>query len=268
MSGKDLLIELFKKYSSCTSYHDSGELKTSVIFWGDISFETFFSAPSNLMVRFKYGPSTEPLLTETFWTNGDLFYCHSAGALNECLELSKESFFEFGLGVGFDFVVPEILVQRDSSQFHCLADRAFEINQNQEQILFISKNSDEYGREFSFEMSIDAETKTLRKTSSTEGFCKGITGSAKKLAHQFFPSTELSSKQIRNSAAPPSKRGIPGTQLERALSGTEKTKLQLLMGKPGVFQLSDISVSCSYNVVQFDIEIPANLFSFKPKVSS
>lgn len=229
MEPFEVVASMMKRYSSCQSYCDSGELRVSLPNWGQIHFETYYLAPKNLMVKLIYGDPSDPVLTDTYWTNGAEFYNHSKGVKNACRRLTNNTdFFRFGLTRSFDFEVPGFLMVKEVGTYGRVMTPVFRFDEPHAEPELFSLIFDAQETN-SIELSIRKGDFALKKMRSTENV---------DLAEHFNAFASF-----------------------RRWSDVE-TKLSLLMGKPEIFPLPSIWTECIYHQVRFDEDINPELFEF------
>lgn len=219
-----------------------------------MSFETFFLAPKNLMVKVNYGATTNPIQTETFWTNGTEFYAYTSGSSTKCERIRNEvDFYSFGMASMFDFEVPALLMP-DAKKFagrfaHCEYAPIKESTKGKWISLSAEIEYKDVSFDQTFELEIDTEDFYIKRTKSLESY---------------------SGKQPENPAAMfvGSSTQLPAKTFLLGKPTTAPIKLLLMLGKPGVFPMQDISTECVYHDVAFDEKISPALFSFSPPAES
>lgn len=249
MKAAELVSKVCEKYSKCTSYRDRGMLRTSVECWGEISFETFYLAPKNLLVRFVYGPESKPIQTETFWTNGTDSYAHTSGKAEKCEKLKGDvDLFAFGLGTLFEFEIPMLLIP-DAQEYAGRFTQCTELSEVKEtKSEYFLRHEKDFGEQLYktvFEAVIDTKSLQVKKTRTSETYSS--------MCDEMFPTL----------VGQPS----PGKPIKTAMLGSSVAstpKLIMHFGKPNVFPMQGISTECIYEVVQFNEKIPEALFSFRP----
>jgi len=254
LNAQELASRVIEKYASCSSYRDNGELKTTVPSWGRVSFETFFLAPKNLMVKMLYGAPEDPIHTETFWTNGTEFYAYTSGSSTKCERIRNEvDFYSFGMASLFDFEVPALLMP-DAKKFagrfsHCDYAPIKELTKGKSLTLSAEAEYKDVSFDQTFEVEIDRKGSYIMRTKSLESYA---------------------GKQPERPAALflGSSTQLPAKALLLGKPTTAPIKLFLMLGKPGVFPMQDISTECIYHDVAFDEKISPALFSFSPPAES
>lgn len=249
MNAADLISKVCEKYSTCTSYRDRGVLRTSVECWGEIHFETFYSAPKNLLVRFVYGPQDKPIQTETYWSNGTEQFVHTSGTVEKCEKLSGQSeFFNFGLRSLFEFEVPSLLIPSAQEFGGWLAkctELIEEISDSSHHVLSYRRNIGAELYNTVFQAAIAKDNYQLKRVKTGQSFSCAPDIAAQDL---IFQQGKIS----------PIKNWTQGSVEAFA------PKLLLIMGKPNVFPMKEVSTECIYHEVHFNEEIPEALFDFRP----
>lgn len=255
MDTAKLISKVCAKYANCSSYRDRGELRTSVPCWGEVHFETYFLPPKSLMVKMIYGAPNAPIQTETFWTNGTDFYVYISGSLNKCERIRSEvDFYSFGMASLFDFEAPALLMP-DAKKFagrftHCEYELLNESAKGKSVVLRATREYKDVSFDQTFEVEIDKKGSHIKRTKSLECYA---------------------GKQLENPTAPflgTFSTHLPAQTFLFGQPTSAPIKLLLMLGKPGVFSMQDVSTECFYHEVAFDEKISPALFSFCPPVES